>query len=497
MTAILASEMSGEPIALPPFEVRHAMRLVKPRSANQLHGYVRSVLGFSMPRHPIVRGHTAPFAYLEHAYFERCTPRDCLVWANRGGGKTQLGAIATLLDLLFKPGIQIRILGGSLEQSSKMYRYLKRLLESELFHDLIAGNLTERGVELLNGSRVEVLAQSERAVRGQRVHKLRCDEVELFEPEIWDAAQLVTRSGTCGETFVAGAIETLSTMHRPFGLMQSLLDRARAQNRRVFRWSVLDTLERCPPQRPCESCLLWHECGGRAKRASGFIAIDDAIQQKRRVDESTWASEMLCDRPRRDENVFPEFDEAVHVRAFEPPSGALWIGGMDFGYRAPTVLLWACLTAEDELLIVDEHAERELTTDEHIAVVRGRSWPRLRWIGADPAGHQRSEQTGVSTIALWKRAGFRIRTRPLPIEVGILAVRRRLRRADGVVTLRIHPRCRTMIESMHKYRYPPNDPEATVPMKDGTDHAADALRYLISNLDRDVCRARVSSYLRR
>ncbi len=250
---------------------RRAVRLTAPQTPDQLHAYIRIVLGFDIPRRSLVIGHSAPFEYLQHAYFEDRQPRDCVVWANRGGGKTQLGAIATLLDMLFKPGIEIRILGGSFDQSSKMYRYLRRLLESDLFGDLIDGNLTGHAVQLTNGSRVEVLAQSQTAVRGQRVHKVRCDEVELFEPEIWEAAQLVTRSGQCGKVYVPASIEALSTMHRPFGLMQRLVKDAKAANRRVFRWSVLDVMRRCELEIPCERCQLWAECQGKAKNARGFI----------------------------------------------------------------------------------------------------------------------------------------------------------------------------------------------------------------------------------
>ncbi|MDY7110250.1 MAG: hypothetical protein SYC29_16600, partial [Planctomycetota bacterium] len=191
--------------------IRRAVRLVRPETEDQLHAYIKTVLGFRMPRRPLIDGHDAPFEYISHAFFEDRLPRECVVWANRGGGKTQIGAIVTLLDMLFKPGIQVRILGGSLDQSSKMYGYLKQLLEDDVFRDLVAGRITGRMVSLVNGSAVEVLSQSERAVRGHRVHKLRCDEVELFEPEVWDAAQMVTRSGMCGDTFVRASIETLST----------------------------------------------------------------------------------------------------------------------------------------------------------------------------------------------------------------------------------------------------------------------------------------------
>ncbi|MCZ6543839.1 MAG: hypothetical protein O6768_09250, partial [Planctomycetota bacterium] len=87
--------------------VRRALRLVGPATSNQLHAYIRVVLGFDIPRSSLAPGNDAPFAYVEHAYFEDRLSRDCVVWANRGGGKTQLGAIATLLDMLFKPGIQV------------------------------------------------------------------------------------------------------------------------------------------------------------------------------------------------------------------------------------------------------------------------------------------------------------------------------------------------------------------------------------------------------
>ncbi len=475
---------------------RRAVRLTAPQTPDQLHAYIRIVLGFDIPRRSLVIGHSAPFEYLQHAYFEDRQPRDCVVWANRGGGKTQLGAIATLLDMLFKPGIEIRILGGSFDQSSKMYRYLGRLLESDLFADLIDGKLTGHAVQLTNGSRVEVLAQSQTAVRGQRVHKVRCDEVELFEPEIWEAAQLVTRSGQCGDVYVPAAIEALSTMHRPFGLMQRLVKDAKAANRRVFRWSVLDVMRRCELEIPCESCQLWEECQGRAKNARGFIEIDDVIQQRVRVGVETWQAEMLCERPSRVDSVYPEFDRKIHVVDFDHAAlgRGEWIGGIDFGYRSPTVLFWAFVADNDVLYVVDELVVREHTTERIITEAKERSWPKPVWIGADPAGHQRSEHTGTSTITLWRRAGFSIRARYLGIEIGIKAVRRRLQRADGAVGLRIHSRCKKLIEALTMYHYPPQSPEAETPVKDGHDHAADALRYMITNLDRGDWNVTVRTY---
>src|SRR5690606_16138706 len=151
----------------------------------------------------------------------------------------------------------------------KMYRYLRNLIDGSAVRHRLAAPPTQRCIRLDNGSRVELLSQSERSVRGPRVHRLRCDEVEEFNPEIWQAAQLVTRSETIGGRHIVGSVEALSTMHRPFGMMARLIDEAGASGRRVFRWCALDVIERCPPSRPCETCNLWNDCRGRAKEADG------------------------------------------------------------------------------------------------------------------------------------------------------------------------------------------------------------------------------------
>jgi hypothetical protein len=240
-----------------------------------------------------------------------------------------------------------------------------------------------------------VLTQSERAVRGLRVQKLRCDEVELFDDKVWQAAQLVTRSmkmrrmgenegeQTGGETgrnacptgergdyptIVAGTVEALSTLHAPYGLMSRVIESARAAGTRVVSWCILDVLQRCPAERDCAICPLWDDCGGVAKtRCDGFVPIDDAIAMKARVSADTWQSEMLCRRPSVRGCVFPAFDERVHVRKWtdarseiapaptrgrrssatpRPRCTFQWSLAIDFGFANPFVCLWIA-TGED------------------------------------------------------------------------------------------------------------------------------------------------------
>lgn len=485
--------------------------------AAELRAWLKGELDLEIPDTALIEGHSAPFDYLCHAFFDGrpdgrggagagvrsgVASSDSIVWANRGGGKTFLAAVATLLDLVHKPGISVRILGGSLDQSKRLYGHLRALFEGSALMGLVDGKITQRGLRLVSGSEAQVLAQSQTAVRGTRVQKIRCDEVELFDPEVWEAAQLATMGKECGGVWVPGTIECLSTMHVPYGLMYRLVrdatvggsDGSGMSERALFKWGVIDVIEKCPEQRDCSVCPLNSECGGKAKRgggsAGGHLALSDVVQLKSRVGEVTWQAEMLCTRPRRDDCVLPEFERARHVvGSFDSGSAGVWIGGMDFGIRAPTVLLWGAIDEGGVLRIVGERVVAGEPIATHIGAIRSGGhgacapFPVPGWIGVDPAGRQRSEQTGVSTIEVMRRSGLVIRDKRMGIAAGLDLIRTRLKPATGGPTLLVHGSCEKLIESLERYRYPTDQPESVVPVKDGSDHAVDALRYMVQNLD--------------
>lgn len=228
--------------------VADAVLPLPPGDGPGLQAWLWRHFGIRVPARGVIGGHSAPLDYLRHAFFDglepgaEAGPPDCVVWASRGGGKTFLGAVATALDMLYKPGIQIRILGGSLDQSRRMHAHLMDLFRNELLSDQLDGRITERRIRMKNQSQVELLAQSQTSVRGTRVQKVRCDEVELFDPAVWEAVQLATRSKLCGGRPVRGAVECLSTMHVPHGIMAGLVDSARAGKRALFKWGVVDVL---------------------------------------------------------------------------------------------------------------------------------------------------------------------------------------------------------------------------------------------------------------
>ena len=457
-------------------------------SADELWNWLDRHMGLRVPRVAVCPEHQAPFEYLKAAYLEPA--RDLVVWAPRGGGKTFLAAVATMLDLLHKPGCQVRILGGSLDQSLRMWEHLHPML-LEFAGDRIAGKAMARRLELVNGASAGVLAQSQRAIRGLRIQKLRCDEVEMFDPRVWHAAQLTTRSaaGRSGSGWrrpgavsadqpIKGVIEAISTLHECSGLMQQIVESAYDAGRPVIRWCLLEVLEACPPQRPCATCPLAEECKGIAKTAcSGFVSIDDAIAMKQRVSQEMWDTEILCKRPSNRLSVFPTFDPAIHVReTIDIPAVSRLTASIDFGFVNGFALLWIRRYDDGTVHVIDERVVTHIQLDEHLEYLKRKPWGEFHAITCDPAGKQRNGQTGTSEVALLRKAGYTVLCRSSHITDGLEMIRAALRPAAGPVRLFIHPRCTALLTAMRRYSYKPHGGEN--PHKDGKhDHPADALRY--------------------
>jgi hypothetical protein len=456
---------------------------------DDLHLWVQYFLGLNIPRHPICPNHQSPFEYLSRAYHEPTS--DLVVWAPRGGGKTRLAAAATLLDLLHKPGVQVRLLGGSMEQSLRVWEHLVPDLERVGARQLERA-LRGRKVELINGSKAAVLAQSERAVRGLRVQKLRCDEVELFEPNVWEAAQLTTRSGeTTDGRPIRGVIEAMSTLHHPWGLMNRVIEKAQNEKTPIVKWCILEVLEHCPPERDCNTCQLQDDCHGIAKeKCNGFFSIDDAITLKRRSSKETWEAEMLCKRPSTRGAVFGNFDRDVHVRGeVDGMGGATLSLAIDFGFVAPFVCLWVMTAPDGKTHVVDEYVQPGRRIDEHLAEIEARRWGVTAAIACDPAGSGPNEQTAESNVALLRRRGYSVRTRRSRILEGIEQIRLALKPAAGETMLFIDPKCVNLIKALRGYHYREGGGE--VPHKDGEhDHLIDALRYHYVNRGRGAVKER-------
>jgi hypothetical protein len=375
-----------------------------------------------------------------------------------------------------------------------MWEHLVPDLERLVPELLVKSRSRARRVQLESGASAAALAQSQRAVRGHRVQKMRCDEVEMFKLDVWEAAGATTRSLPLPEGNplgrAMGVVEALSTHHDTAGTFGKILDRATAAGTPVIKWCILDVMAACEPERQCDGCELLEECGGRAKKmradgtpyAQGFVPVEDVIRIKRRVSRETWEAELLCRRPSKRGRVFPYFSEAEHVAEFEARGVVRgdWELAVDFGYKNPLAALFIARGVDGRVYVVDESVQSERTLDEHIERWKERPWLFSR-IACDPAGASRNEQTGKSAVQVLKGAGFTVSHTKSGILEGVERIRRLIRPATGTPTLVIHPRCEKLIRALSEYRYDEKS-NSELPLKDGvTDHPIDALRYWLAN----------------
>jgi hypothetical protein len=482
-------------------DIYSSLRRSRPRTRRDIKNYAKVFLDINIPNKAICPEHNSPMDYLWHSYsadFPELRRRmddgrgtkyeiritnnaDCVVWANRAGGKTELAAVATLLDCIFKPKCQVRILAGSGEQAGRMYQYLTNFLHHG-FEKFLAGPVRKERCYFFNSSAVDVLTQSPASVRGQHIQKLRCDEVELFDEDVFSAAKFTTHST---ENILA-AMEMISTMHQPFGLMQKIVTSASQQGIPIFKWCLWEVIEKCN-DRSCSQCPLWIDCGGKAKIASGYLKIDDCITQMRRASRAGWEAEMLCKKPMLDNVVFDEFDPAVHVSDIDYDPNLPLFRSIDFGFVSPFVCLWIQVDNDGVIRVIDEYVRSRATVDVHADEIKKRTVcgeEKVSGTFCDPAGAGVNDVTGTSCVRELRSMGIVTRFRKSGIVEGIELIRRAIRDGSGASRFMISPRCGRLIEAMQCYHYPDSGGVVSreLPIKDGVyDHPIDALRYFFVN----------------
>jgi len=362
-----------------------------------------------------------------------------------------------------------------------MYEYLTGFLGNG-FEDFLAEPIRKDRCRFVNNSAVEVLTQSAKSVRGQHIQKLRCDEVELFDEDVFGAAKFTTQSTAS----VLAAMEMISTMYRPYGLMQKIVSSAGRFGTPVFKWCLWEVIEKCT-DRNCSQCPLSGDCEGKAKKACGYLKIDDCITQMRRASRASWEAEMLCKRPSRENAVFDEFDPAVNVRQLDYDPNLPLFRTLDFGFVNPFVCLWIQIDDEARVRVIDEYVRSRATIDVHAAEIKSRTPVEEGQVAAtfcDPAGASVNDVTGTSVVRELRTLGIVTRFRRSGILEGIELIRRAIKAGDGKSRLLISPRCQRLIEAMRCYHYPENTSgnSAELPLKDGLyDHPIDALRYFFVN----------------
>lgn len=461
-------------------------RETRPTDPDHLWDWVATYTGIRVPREPVCPGHSAPFDFFCKQVLER--PPLSLWHGPRGSGKSFLSAIDTHITSRFHPRMGTRILGGSLAQSGQVYEAIdagvRQSSGPEGYSDADAiASLQKQTCRYENGSEVAILAASSTSVRGPHVPCLKLDEVDEIDDDLRQQAMGIPmeRFGYHSSTLMT------STYHKVGGPMSRLIDEGLSGKFPVYSYCIFEVLERCPDERSgpklelCPECPIvkWCHAGRdehpsrlpKAKRSDGHYRIQDLITKTAAVSGRVFESDYLSHKPRAAGVWFTMFDEAIHVAmaaefnpslpvhlAIDPGvhCGAVWFqvrrrpdGGMaanvfaDYYYEATQSD--SAPAEKNARAILEVHRQR-----------CGVPMSQVR-VSMDTSG---SARTGAGPIVRgeFERVGCKGRQgiegwvkNPGSVADSLQLVEALLKAADGSVNLRIHPRCRHLIQAFGSY----------------------------------------------
>ena len=284
---------------------------VRIADARELADYVADTWGVRVPDKRVCQGHCSPLDAMAAAYFAE-KPRDIWYAARGFGGKSVLMAALAVTEAATL-GAGVSILGGSGKQSKNVHDYMNGLgnMPGKFWswprapREMLRSDPTGRSTHLSNGGSVEALLASSRAVRGPHPQRLRGDEVDEMDQDIWDAAAGMPKM----RDGIRDHILASSTLQYPDGTFAEELKRAKDRGWRTWTW--------------CYKELL----------AAGVVTQEEIDRKKSQVTDQMWKIEYDLQEPTpADRAILPEavdamFDKALgyeeevvnRVKVFEPP----------------------------------------------------------------------------------------------------------------------------------------------------------------------------------
>lgn len=406
--------------------------------------------------------HTAPFRFLADVLTHRVL--DYTVWASRAGSKSYLAGLITWTESSSFPNLETTILGGSLEQSEKVYKALASFWDlTGLQEEFLSTEPTRRLSLWRNGSAATVLTASSRSVRGPHPQRLILDEIDEMTPDVYHAALSQTQS----RADVRAGVGKFSTNHRYGGVMDEAVEQATLAHQPFYKWCIWDVMEPCVDYR-CSTCPVSRFCPGEhMKNADGYYKVHDFAQKLSVLNLSTLRIEWFCEKVGRADLVYgDQYDEALHA-----PSNLPYFSearpaylSIDWGGAVFTIGVWQLF--DIGWVRVCELYEVGTTNQRLIQKAKTQPWwKNVRAAVADPARDD--------LIREWKDAGIPIIPAKNDVAEGIEAVRNALRPVVGRPKFYINQLCKDWRREVASYRE-----KGGKPVKEA-DHAMDETRYFV------------------
>ena len=355
----------------------------------------------------------------------------------RQAGKSTVVALLALAEALWQPGTKVLIVSRTLRQSTELFNIIThfyRRLGSPSRNRLTRGEL-----QLATTSRIVCLPCKEETIRGySNIHMLIIDEAARVPDDICRAVSPMLAVS-------AGRLFCLST---PCG------------KRGFFYQAWL------------KGGTDWQRIEVPATKIPR-ISPEFLAQEKRLMGDVFYRQEYGCSFEVLEGLVYPDLPGCVvpanSLSAQACSAFKRRLGGIDFGWRNPFAALWGGVDSDGIHWLTNEHYCREQPLSYHATQI-----PREVYWYVDPHGATERAELRV--------AGFTVKEGLAAISPGIASVQARIKNG----TLRIlEGACPNLLSEAGLYRYDngPQERWTETPIPE-YNHALDALRYLISRLDK-------------
>ncbi len=391
------------------------------------------------------------------------TERRLLLNCCRQAGKSTVVAVLALVQALFNNFTKVLIVSRSHRQSKELLRLVT------LFHRVLKDRLLERRsveeVSFTHFSRIISVPCKEETIRGYAgVDLLIVDEAARVPDEIFRAVLPMLAVSK-------GRIICLSTPDGKRGFFYNAWAKGGDDWKRVeIPATKIPRIDAGDLER--ERRILG-EAAFRQEYCCSFESVEGLVYPDfARCVVGELPSYVLDIRAGNEESrPFPQLPDRVYrwEKPPEPPGTVRRVGGIDFGFRNPFAAVWGAVDRDDVLWLTGEHYARLKPLSYHVQHL-----PKDVMYQADP-----SSPGEIDDLI---RANFRVRRADNAVRPGIAAVSARLE--EG--TLRIlEGRCPNLLHEAGLCRYgsgSDDDCGDEIPIAEHN-HALDALRYLIMDLD--------------
>lgn len=190
--------------------------------------------------------------------------------------------------------------------------------------------------------------------------------------------------------------------------------------------------------------------------------------------------------------IYKMFDREKHIiEPFDPPSNWLHVAAMDHGFNNPTAWLWAAIDKDGRIFVYDEHYESGRIVAHHAQKVHEINGEHKRipdYNVGDPSIRNVDPITGTSVQLEYIEHGVPICLGNNDQRAGINRVARYFTGVNGYPRLFITKNCINLLQELPRLRWSTWSSKKIAADKNKkeeqhkkNDHAADALRYLVSS----------------